>query len=86
MMQTPSDFDIEAALRHPRFFLPSRGTLLPSASSREARLAILREWELDARRLSASESEGSVVAKGACWDESIKRLLSSRNSPAPGQS
>ena len=58
-MQAPSDFDIEAARRHPKsFFAEPKDVVSHPALSREMKLAILREWELDARRLSASENEG----------------------------
>jgi hypothetical protein len=59
MMQAPSDLDIEAALQHPKsFFAEPKDVVAHPTLSREMKLAILREWELDARRLSASESEG----------------------------
>jgi len=59
MMQAPSDLDIEAALQHPKsFFAEPKDVVVHPALSREMKLAILREWELDARRLSASEGEG----------------------------
>ena len=60
MMQAPSELDIEAALQHPRsFFAEPKDVVAHPTLSREMKLAILREWKLDARRLSASESKGS---------------------------
>jgi hypothetical protein len=59
MMQAPSELDIEAALQHPRsFFAEPKDVASHPTLSREMKLAILQEWELDARRLSASEGEG----------------------------
>ena len=59
MMQPPSDLDIEAALKHPKAsFAEPKDVVAHPTLSREMKLAILREWELDARRLSASKSEG----------------------------
>jgi hypothetical protein len=59
MTQAPSELDIEAALRHPRsFFAEPKDVATHPTLSREMKLAILREWEQDARRLSASEGEG----------------------------
>ena len=59
MMQPPSDLDIEAALKHPKAsFAEPKDVVAHPTLSREMKLATLREWELDARRLSASESEG----------------------------
>jgi len=59
MIQGTPELDIEAALQHPRsFFAEPKDVVSHPTLSREMKLAILREWELDARRLSASESEG----------------------------
>jgi hypothetical protein len=59
MTQASSELDIEAALQHPRSVFPEpRDVVAHPTLSREMKLAILREWELDARRLSASEGEG----------------------------
>ena len=59
MTQLASDLDMEAVLRHPRsFFAEPKDVVAHPTLSREDKLAILREWELDARRLSASEGEG----------------------------
>ena len=59
MTQAPSELDIEAALQHPRsFFGEPKDVASHPTLSREMKLAILQEWELDARRLSASEGEG----------------------------
>src|SRR4051794_36295838 len=53
-----SELDVEAALQHPRsFFAEPKDVVAHPTLSREMKLAILREWELDARRLSASEGE-----------------------------
>ena len=59
MTQLASDFDMDAVLQHPRsFFAEPKEVVAHPTLSREDKLAILREWELDARRLSASEGEG----------------------------
>ena len=59
MTHVPSELDIEAALQHPKsFFAEPKEVVSHPTLSRETKLAILREWELDARRLSASEGEG----------------------------
>jgi hypothetical protein len=59
MVQVPSDLDIEAALQHPKaFFAEPKDVVSHPTLSRDMKLAILREWELDARRLSSSEGEG----------------------------
>jgi len=59
MIQASPEFDMEAALQHPKaFFAEPKDVVVHPALSREMKLAILREWELDARRLSASEGEG----------------------------
>ena len=61
MMQadTNLDLDRDAMLQHPRsFFAEPKDVVAHPKLSRADKLAILREWELDARRLSASESEG----------------------------
>src|SRR3954447_17062291 len=62
MTQASSELDIEAALQHPRSFFPEpKDVVAHPTLSRDTKLAILREWELDARRLSASEGEGSSI-------------------------
>jgi len=59
MMQAASDLDRDAMLQHPRsFFAEPKDVVAHPKLSRADKLAILREWELDARRLSASEGEG----------------------------
>jgi hypothetical protein len=59
MTHVSSELDVEAALQHPRsFFAEPKDVVAHPTLSREMKLAILREWELDARRLSASEGEG----------------------------
>jgi hypothetical protein len=59
MIQASPEFDMEAALQHPKsFFAEPKEVVSHPTLSRETKLAILREWELDARRLSASEGEG----------------------------
>ena len=59
MTQAASELDIEAALRNPKScFAEPQDVVAHPALSREMKLAILREWEQDARRLSASEGEG----------------------------
>jgi hypothetical protein len=52
-------FNVEAALRHPSScFAEPNDVVAHPQLSRDVKLAILREWEQDARRLSTSESEG----------------------------
>src|SRR4051794_41867627 len=59
MTQLASELDMEAVLQHPRsFFAEPKEVVAHPTLPREMKLAILREWELDARRLSASEGEG----------------------------
>jgi hypothetical protein len=59
MIQASPELDIEAAVQHPKsFFAEPKEVVSHPTLSRETKLAILREWELDARRLSASEGEG----------------------------
>ena len=59
MTQAPSDLDIEAALQHPKsFFAEPKDVVTHLTLSRDMKLKILREWQHDARRLSASEGEG----------------------------
>ena len=59
MIQVTPELDIQAALQRPKsFFAEPKDVVAHPTLSREMKLAILREWELDARRLSASESEG----------------------------
>ncbi|ACL62854.1 hypothetical protein [Methylobacterium nodulans] len=59
MTQAASELDFEAALRSPKScFAEPQDVVAHPALSREMKLAILREWEQDARRLSASEGEG----------------------------
>jgi len=51
--------DLEEALRNPQaFFAEPQDVVAHPQLSREHKLAILRRWEQDALRLSASESEG----------------------------
>ena len=59
MAQSLSPTDIEKALRDPRavFAEPSEVAAHTDLSP-EFKLAILREWEQDARSMSRSESEG----------------------------
>ena len=59
MMQADTDLDLEQVLRRPRsFFAEPKDVVAHPKLSRADKLAILREWELDARRLSASEGVG----------------------------
>src|SRR4051812_50149956 len=59
MTQAPTELDIEAVLQHLKsFFAEPKDVVVHRTLSREVKLKILREWELDARRLSASEGEG----------------------------
>jgi len=59
MTQAPAELDIEAALQHPKsFFAEPKDVVAHPTLSQDVKLKILREWEHDARRLSASEGEG----------------------------
>ena len=59
MTQAASELDIEAALQHPKsFFAEPKDVVTHPTLSRDMKLKILREWQHDARRLSASEGEG----------------------------
>jgi len=59
MTQAASELDIEAALQHPKsFFAEPKDVDTHPTLSRDMKLKILREWQHDARRLSASEGEG----------------------------
>ena len=52
-------FSADAALRHFRsYFTEPKDVVAHPQLSRDEKLAILREWEQDAPRLSTSESEG----------------------------
>ena len=52
-------FSVDAALRHFRsYFTEPKDVVAHPQLSRDEKLAILREWEQDALRLSTSESEG----------------------------
>jgi len=59
MIRGTAQVDFEAALQDPKaFFSEPRDVVDHPELSRERKLAILRRWEQDALRLSASESEG----------------------------
>lgn len=59
MTRGTSQVDIEEALQDPKaFFAEPQDVADYPHLSREEKLAILRRWEQDALRLSASESEG----------------------------
>ena len=59
MTREAPQFDLQATLLDPKaFFAEPRDVVANLDLSRENKLAILRQWELDALRLSASESEG----------------------------
>ena len=59
MTQAPAELDIEAALQHPKsFFAEPKDVVAHPTLPQDVKLKILREWEHDARRLSASEGEG----------------------------
>ena len=56
--ETPP-FSVDAALRHPStYFAEPKDVVAHPKLSQDVKLAILQEWEQDARRLSTSESEG----------------------------
>ena len=59
MARGTSQFDFEAALQDPKaIFAEPQDVADNPQLSRDEKLAILRRWEQDALRLSASESEG----------------------------
>ena len=59
MARGTSQVDFEAALQDPKaFFAEPQDVADYPQLSRDEKLAILRRWEQDALRLSASESEG----------------------------
>lgn len=59
MAEAFSHVDLEQALRDPKaFFAEPKDVVAHPQLSREDKLAVLRQWEQDAIRLSASESEG----------------------------
>ncbi len=59
MSGATSQVNVQEALRDPTtFFAEPRDVIANTQLSREDKLAILRRWEQDALRLSASESEG----------------------------
>ena len=59
MTRETSHVDIEAALSDPKaFFAEPQDVVAHPQLSKEEKLAILRQWQQDALRLSASESEG----------------------------
>ena len=61
MTQALSPIDVDKALRDPRSVFAEPSEVAAHAGlSREFKLAILREWEQDARSMSRSEAEGMV--------------------------
>ena len=59
MAQEPSQLNIQMALLDPKaYFNEPRDVLTHPALSRDTKLALLRQWELDARNLSTAEYEG----------------------------
>ena len=61
MAQALSPTDVDKALRDPRSAFAEPSEVAADADlSREFKLAILREWEQDARSMSRSEGEGMV--------------------------
>jgi hypothetical protein len=59
MTRGVSQVDFEAALQDPQaYFAEPQDIVDYPHLSREEKLAILRQWEQDALRLSASEAEG----------------------------
>jgi hypothetical protein len=64
-MTQSSEFDLEAALRDPQaFFAEPKDIAAHPQLSRQSKLALLREWEQYARRLSVAEGEGMVGGEG----------------------
>jgi hypothetical protein len=61
-------FSADAALRHFRsYFTEPKDVVAHPQLSRDEKLAILREWEQDALRLSTSESEGMGGGEEHAW-------------------
>ena len=78
MTTQTSHVDLQAALHDPRAVFAEPADVVASTQlSREDKLAILRQWRLDAIRLSASESEGMVGGEEAMLGrvESALRML-----------
>jgi len=78
MTTETSHFDLQAALLDPKaFFAEPRDVIAAPQLSHDDKLAILRQWELDAVRLSASESEGMGGGEEAMLGrvESALRML-----------
>ena len=59
MIREISETDLDEVMRDPRAFFPEpRDVVAHPQLSRKHKLAILRQWEQDAIRLSTSEAEG----------------------------
>jgi hypothetical protein len=59
MTQEVSKVDLDKIMRDPRaYFSEPQDVVAHPKLSREQKLGILRQWEQDALRLSASEAEG----------------------------
>ena len=68
MTQGTPPFSADAALRHFRsYFTEPKDVVAHPQLSRDEKLAILREWEQDALRLSTSQKVW-VAEKRACLD------------------
>ncbi len=64
-MTQSSEFDLEAALRDPQaFFAEPKDIAAHPQLSRQSKLALLREWEQYARRLSVAEGECMAGGEG----------------------
>jgi len=75
--------NFEAALRDPGgCFAEPQDVAAQTQLSPEQKLAILRQWEQDALRLSASEAEGMVGGKDAMLgrvEQAIRGVLETRH-------
>ena len=59
------EFDLQAALRDPQaFFAEPKDIAAHPQLSRQSKLALLRQWEQYARRLSVAEGEGMGGGEG----------------------
>ena len=84
-MTQSSELDLEAALRDPQaFFAEPKDIAAHPQLSRQSKLALLREWEQYARRLSVAEAKAWSAVRGICLGESSRlfRELKCRPTPA----
>jgi len=83
MAQEPPHLNLQMALLDPKaFFAEPKDILTHPALSRDTKLALLRQWELDARNLSTAEYEGmgggeeSMLAR---VEQAINALLAGKS-------